>query len=177
MIRALKVLPKGSYPAAVDTVTLDHDSRFRRRIALSGAKGLAFLLDLPEAVALRDGDGVELEDGRVVMVKAADEELMEITASDAHHLTRLAWHIGNRHLPAAILPDRILIFPDHVIAEMIEGLGGRVRAIKAPFDPEGGAYSQGHGDHGHGHSHDHKHHHHHAHDHNHDHDHDGEGDG
>ncbi len=169
MIRALKVLPRRSYPAAVDTVTLDHDSRFRRRIALTGAKGTAFLLDLPEAVAMRDGDGVELEDGRVVMVKAAGEDLMEITAPDAHHLTRLAWHIGNRHLPAAILPDRILIFPDHVIAEMIEGLGGQVRAIRAPFDPEGGAYSQGHGDHGRNHDH--------GHDHHHSHDHDGDGDG
>ncbi len=171
MIRALKVLPKGSYPAAVDTVTLDHGSRFRRRITLTGAKGTAFLLDLPEAVAMRDGDGVELEDGRVVMVKAADEDLMEITAPDAHHLTRLAWHIGNRHLSAAIMPDRILIFPDHVIAEMIEGLGGQVRAIKAPFDPEGGAYSHGHSDHGHSHDH------HHSHDHEHDHDGDGDGDG
>jgi urease accessory protein len=106
-----------------------------------------------------------------VMVKAADEDLMEITAPDAHHLTRLAWHIGNRHLPAAIMPDRILIFPDHVIAGMIEGLGGQVRAIKAPFDPEGGAYSHGHSDHGHSHDH------HHSHDHNHNHDHDGDGDG
>mgnify|MGYP000046217624 CR=1 FL=1 len=77
MIRALKVLPRRSYPAAVDTVTLDHDSRFRRRIALTGAKGTAFLLDLPEAVAMRDGDGVELEDGRVVMVKAAGEDLTQ----------------------------------------------------------------------------------------------------
>ncbi|MCT8971552.1 urease accessory protein UreE [Microbaculum marinisediminis] len=164
MLRALKVLPKGGYAAAVDTVTLDHDSRFRRRIALTGAKGTGFLLDLPEAVALRDGDGLELEDGRVVIVRAADEDLMEITATDAHHLMRLAWHIGNRHLPAAIEADRILIRPDHVIAEMIEGLGGRVHAVRAPFDPEGGAYAHG--------AHDHEHDHAHAH-----HYHDGDGDG
>ncbi len=171
MIRALKVVPKGGH-AAADTVRLDHDSRFRRRIALTAEKGTVFLLDLPEAVALRDGDGLQLEDGRVVAVRAADEDLMEITARDAHHLTRLAWHIGNRHLPAAIGADHILIRPDHVIAEMIEGLGGTVRAVRAPFDPEGGAYSQGH--HGHDHGHDHDHHHHHGHGHHH---HDGHGDG
>jgi urease accessory protein len=154
MIRALKVIPKGSFDAAVDAVTLDHDGRYRRRVTLTGAKGNVFLLDLAEPTTLRDGDGLELEDGRVVIVKAADEDLMEVTAESPHHLSRLAWHIGNRHLPAEIRADRILIFPDHVIADMLEGLGARVRAVRAPFSPEGGAYARhhDHDDHG-GHDH------------------------
>jgi len=168
MIRALQVLAKGSYAAAVDVVTLDHDSRFRRRIALTGDKGTEFLLDLPEAVMLKDGDGLELDDGRVVMIRAAVEDLMEVTALDAHHLMRLAWHIGNRHLPAAILADRILLRPDHVIAAMLEGLGGTVTSVTAAFEPEGGAYS-----HGLGHEREHVH----DHDHGYDHDDSGDGDG
>ncbi|MEJ8573944.1 urease accessory protein UreE [Microbaculum marinum] len=170
MMRAHTVRPKGRFQQAVDMVVLDHDSRFRRRIALTGEKGTAFLLDLPEAVALGDGDGLELEDGRVVLVRAADEDLIEVTASDARHLMRLAWHIGNRHLPAAIEANRILIRPDHVIAEMLEGLGGTVRPIRAPFVPEGGAYATSHrhehADHHHGHG-----------DHHHGGHHDGDGDG
>lgn len=154
MLRAATVLPAGSYADAADTVVLDHDGRHRRRIALTGIGGLAFLLDLPEAVALRHGDGLLLEDGRVVRVEAAPEPLTEVTADNAHHLLRLAWHLGNRHLPAMIDTTRILIRRDHVIADMVRGLGGRVRDIEAPFDPEGGAYG-GHGSsHAHGHAHD-----------------------
>lgn len=155
MLRAATVLPAGSYADPADTVILDHDGRHRRRIALTGTGGLAFLLDLPEAVALRHGDGLLLEDGRVVRVEAAPEPLTEVTADDAHHLLRLAWHLGNRHLPAMIETTRILIRRDHVIADMVRGLGGRVREIEAPFDPEGGAY--GGQSHGHAHSHDHGH--------------------
>ena len=102
--------------------------------------GLQFLLDLPEAVALRHGDGLVLEDGRIVAVAARPEPLLEVGAGDAHHLARLAWHIGNRHIPAAIEAGRILIRPDHVIAAMLAGLGATVSAVEAPFDPEGGAY-------------------------------------
>jgi len=110
-----------------------------------------FLLDLPEATALRHGDGLVLEDGRVVEVRAKPEPLLVIIAHDAHHLARLAWHLGNRHVPAAMEEDRILIRPDHVLAEMLAGLGADVSAIEAPFDPEGGAYGQS----GHRHHHDH----------------------
>jgi urease accessory protein len=78
-------------------------------------------------------------------VRAKPEPLLEVRGRDAQHLTRLAWHLGNRHLPAAIEPARILIRPDHVIAAMLLGLGAEVAAIEAPFDPEGGAYGQGPG--------------------------------
>ncbi|SER01866.1 urease accessory protein [Faunimonas pinastri] len=173
MLRATEVLRAGSWSAAADTVVLDHDERHRRRIAMTGEGGLSFLLDLAEAVALRGGDGLRLEDGRMVEVKAKPEPLMEVTARDQLHLVRIAWHLGNRHLPAQISGTRILIRPDHVIADMLKGLGASVRKVTLPFDPEGGAYSGGHGEHGgqgghahsHGHSQDHEHGHGHGHSH------------
>lgn len=146
-MRATKVLPHGTYEPPIDTVTLDHDGRHRRRIALAGDHGTEFLLDLPEATVLQDGDGLELEDGRVVLVCAAPERLMEVTAPDRHTLMRIVWHVGNRHLAAEIDTDRILLRPDHVIEAMIGGLGGAVRMVEEPFRPELGAY------HGHAHHH------------------------
>lgn len=136
-------------------ITLDEGDRHRRRIALTSDNGIPFLLDLPEARQLRHGDGLVLEDGRVIVVKSAPEALYEITARDGRHLTALAWQIGNRHLPAQILEDRIFIRRDHVIRQMLEGLGAHVHEIEAPFDPETGAYGDRHQSH---------HHHHHHHD-------------
>ena len=154
MIRATKVIHAGHWSGvATDAVVLPYDDRHRRRLAMQGERGLEFLLDLPEATALRHGDGLVLEDGRMVEVRSKPEPLLVITSKDAHHLARLAWHLGNRHVPAAIEHGRILIRPDHVLAEMLAGLGADVSAIEAPFDPEGGAYAQaGHGgNHGHHH--------------------------
>lgn len=144
MMRALKVLPRGSFQTAVDSITLDSESRYRRRITLKGDKGTEFLLDLPEAAVIGNGDGLELEDGRVVIVRAAEEALTEVKAATPHQLLKLAWHIGNRHIPAEIQPDRILIRPDHVIAEMLVGLGATVRDVRTQFLPEGGAYAHNH---------------------------------
>jgi urease accessory protein len=151
---------------------LDHDDRYRRRLAMTGVRGLEFLLDLPEAVMLRAGDGLALEDGRIVEVVAAPEPLAEIRCKDAVALARVAWHLGNRHLPVELTRRALRIRRDHVIEEMAHGLGADVIAIEAPFNPEGGAYAAAHGhdhhahdDHDHhGHEHDH-----HAHDHRHDH--------
>lgn len=157
MLTASTVLSAGSYSAPADTVTLDFDGRHRRRIALTGDGGLAFLLDLPKATALKAGDGLLLDDGRVVAVAAAPEPLTEVTAADPHHLLRLAWHLGNRHLPAMIGDGRILIRRDHVISEMVRGLGGTACDIEAPFDPEGGAYGGSAGGHDHAESHAHSH--------------------
>lgn len=151
MIRAEKVLPAATWShVASDTVVLDFDRRHRRRIAMTGEKGVAFLLDLAEATALRDGDGIVLEDGRIVEVRAAKEPLAEITAMSPDQLVRLAWHLGNRHLPAALSGDRLFIRRDHVIEDMLESLGANVRHVEAPFDPEGGAYSHDHGHPSHG---------------------------
>ncbi|MGP9810017.1 urease accessory protein UreE [Rhodopseudomonas sp. NSM] len=168
MIRAGKV--HGQYhwkePAA-DTVVLDFDDRHRRRMAMTGTRGLEFLLDLEHATALRGGDALVLDDGRLVEVVAAPEPLLEIRGRDPQHLVRLAWHLGNRHLPTQIMTKALRIRRDHVIADMVTGLGGKAVEIEAPFDPEGGAYapaheSAAHRDHGH---HDHAHHDHEHHDH------------
>ena len=121
---------------------LDFDHRFRRRIVLHTQRGAELLLDLPQAVRLRDGDGLVV-DGGVVRVCARPEPLLEIHAHEDGELVRIAWHLGNRHLPVQMLDDRIRIRADHVIAEMVEGLGGHVEAIDAPFDPEAGAYAGG----------------------------------
>lgn len=185
MIRATKVLGQHRWKdAAADTVVLDFDDRHRRRMAMTGTRGLEFLLDLENATALRGGDALVLEDGRLVEVVAAPEPLVEIRGSDPHHLIRVAWHLGNRHLPTQIMPKGLRIRRDHVIEAMVKGLGARVIEIEAPFDPEGGAYAEhahaeahphdhtGH-DHAHSHAHDHGHHHdggHHR-DHGHDHHH------
>jgi urease accessory protein len=177
--RATKVLPAGQWNAAEarDSVTLDFDDRHRRRRRYIGEGGMAFLLDLPEAVVLYDGDGLVLEDGGAIAVRAAPEPLVEVTAQDRAHFARLAWHLGNRHLPAEIGADRILIRDDHVITAMLRGLGATLRTVQAPFNPEGGAYGEhnrqtGH-HHGplHSHPHDHAHGHDHGHDHSHDHGH------
>jgi urease accessory protein len=183
MIRATKVLGQHRWKeAAADTVVLDFDDRHRRRMAMTGTRGLEFLLDLENAVALRGGDALVLEDGRLVEVVAAPEPLAEIRGSDPHHLIRVAWHLGNRHLPTQIMPKGLRIRRDHVIEAMVKGLGARIVEIEAPFDPEGGAYAgaahahahepHAHTGHDHAHGHDHEHDHHHDHgDHHHDHHH------
>jgi urease accessory protein len=192
MIRATQVRRQHHWhDAPADTVVLDFDDRHRRRMAMTGTRGLEFLLDLENAVALRGGDALVLEDSRLIEVVAAPEPLLEIRGNDPQHLVRVAWHLGNRHLPTQIMPRGLRIRRDHVIAAMVKGLGARVIEIEAPFDPEGGAYAGGaqadapesaahhhaahdhsshdHGDHGHAHDehcdHDHQHGHCHAHDH------------
>jgi urease accessory protein len=184
MIRATKVLGQHRWTqSAADTVVLDFDDRHRRRMAMTGTRGLEFLLDLENAVALRGGDALVLEDGRLIEVVAAAEPLVEIRGADPLHLVRVAWHLGNRHLPTQIMPKGLRIRRDHVIEAMVKGLGARIIEIEAPFDPEGGAYAQAahdhvahdHGHHGHHHHDDHAHHHgdhdHHHHDEHCDHDH------
>src|ERR1700730_11916468 len=179
MIRATKVQGQHRWThAAADTVVLDFDDRHRRRMAMTGTRGLEFLLDLENAVALRGGDALVLEDGRLVEVVAAPEPLVEIRGSDPQHLVRVAWHLGNRHLPTQITGRGLRIRRDHVIEAMVKGLGARLIEIEAPFDPECGAYagdghahaaaSETHDHAAHGHSsHDHADHHH-GHGHHHD---------
>src|SRR3954465_5222190 len=127
--------------AAADTVVLNFDDRHRRRMAMVGTRGLEFLLDLESAIALRGGDALVLDDGRLAEVVAAPAALAEMRGSDPQHLVRLAWHLGNRHLPTQIMPKGLWIRRDHVIEAMLKGLGARIIEIEAPFDPEGGAYA------------------------------------
>ena len=149
MIRATQVRKQHRWTEApADTVVLDFDDRHRRRMAMTGTRGLEFLLDLENAVALRGGDALVLDDNRLIEVVAAPESLLEIRGQDPQHLVRVAWHLGNRHLPTQIMPKSLRIRRDHVIEAMVKGLGARVIEIEAPFDPEGGAYAGG----GHGHA-------------------------
>ncbi|ASP35132.1 urease accessory protein UreE [Labrenzia sp. VG12] len=164
MIRVETILRAGTWQAAAaDRITLDREDRHRRRAVLTGEGGLTFLLDEPSAVHLHHRDGLELEDGRIVEVLAEPEDLVEIGARDGAHLVRIAWHLGNRHLPTQLMGDTLRIRRDHVIEDMVSKLGGTLTPLTAPFDPEGGAY--GHGQtHGHDHSHDQSHGHSHSHD-------------
>jgi urease accessory protein len=134
----------------IDRVVLDADERHRRRITLTGEGGTAFLLDLPHATALRDGDGLVLDDGAIVRVAGKPEPLVEIAAASSHDLARLAWHIGNRHTDVQVVGDKLRIRRDHVLEDMLRGLGARLTSIEAPFDPEHGAYEHHHHDHSHG---------------------------
>jgi len=186
-MRVEAILPAGSWDTAreIDQVLIDYDRRFRRRIVLTTVRGTDILIDEPQAVRLRDGDGLLLpfgipgsrrfpgmpraglprgascggaptkdgarspnEDGYIVRVCAQAEDLMEIHAHRDADLVRIAWHLGNRHLPVQLLGNRIRIRADHVIKDMVVGLGGHVDRVMAPFDPEAGAYAGGHHPHG-----------------------------
>ncbi len=193
MQRSTSVLrkPAVKIERVIDQVTLDHDGRHKRRVVLTGENGTSFLLDLEKATILNDGDALKLDDGGLVLVKAAAEALLEIKADNPLRLLKMAWHIGNRHTPAEITADAIYIQDDHVLAEMVRGQGCQIAHVSRPFQPEAGAYAHDHAghdhgahdhgahahddacgcghDHGHGHSHSHSHGHAHSHDHAHSH--------
>ena len=146
MIRVVDIA-SGADPQGA--VRLSYQERYRRRAVLTGDGGEQILLDLAEARELRDGECLMLEDGRAVAIRAAEEPLAEIRGAG---LARLAWHIGNRHTPCEVQADRLLILRDHVLEEMLRGLGAEITHVDAPFQPEGGAYGHGR-THGHGHAH------------------------
>jgi urease accessory protein len=139
--------PAGHWPKekATGTLTLDFDARHRRRIRLTADQGEGVLLDLPKAVAMADGDGLQLEDGKWLKVRAATELVVEVRHKDPNQLVRLAWHLGNRHLPTEIRDQVLRIRPDHVIEKML-GFGANLVKVQAPFQPEGGAYGSHHHD-------------------------------
>ncbi len=143
MRSACTVRPAGQWDnaAAVDLVMLDSSERHCRRVVLTGKRGLAFLLDLPHATMLHDGDGLVLDDGAIIRVTGKSEPLIEIAARNAQDLARLSWHIGNRHTDIQVLRDRIRIRRDHVLETMITSFGARMTPIEAVFDPEPGVYT------------------------------------
>jgi urease accessory protein len=161
MRRAATHHAAGSWPAgeATATVTLAFDQRHRRRIRLADDAGAPFLLDLDTAVALRDGDGLALDGGGYVRVRAAAEPVIDVRGTSPAHTARLAWHVGNRHTALQVLPDGALrLRDDHVLADMLDGLGATIERKRAPFSPEPGAYAaapaHGHAHHPPDHSHD-----------------------
>ncbi|MDA1089921.1 MAG: urease accessory protein UreE [Proteobacteria bacterium] len=152
MRRATEIYRTGLWPETdvVGTITLPLEQRHRRRLRMTDDGGQAFLLDLPEATLLGDGDGLGLDDGGIIRVAAADEPVCDIIGKSPAHLARLAWHIGNRHTPVQVIDDITLrILDDHVLVHMLEGLGATVLNRNAPFSPEPGAYAVKRGDHDH----------------------------
>lgn len=146
--------PAGHWPKekTAGSLTLDFDARHRRRIRLTADQGEDVLLDLPKTVAMADGDGLQLEDGTWLKVQAAAENIVEVRHRDPNQLVRLAWHLGNRHLPTEIRDQVLRIRPDYVIEDMLHGFGADLIKVQAPFQPEGGAYGgHTHDDSGHHH--------------------------
>ncbi|SMR71039.1 urease accessory protein [Aliiroseovarius halocynthiae] len=134
-----KIAKAGSWEGAFELCILTYDERFIRRKVLNTVHGGSLLVDLPSATSLGDRDAFVLTDGRQIEIIAAEEDLYEIRGD----LTRLAWHIGNRHMPCQIEEKRLLIQRDHVIRDMLSKLGAELHEIREPFTPEGGAYGHG----------------------------------
>jgi urease accessory protein len=148
-VTAIKSAGEWNAGSATDRVVLDAADRNRRRIVMRGENGTEFLLDVAKPVSLRDGDGLVLDDDSIVLVAGAPERLIEISAGNALDCARLAWHLGNRHTDVQIVADKIRIRHDHVLEEMLRGLGAKLTSVEAPFDPESPTPSHEHGhDHG-----------------------------
>jgi urease accessory protein len=166
MPRAIRLLQAGEpYTKVHDTLILTSEQRRGQRASVVSVRGVAIDLDFPESVALRTDDVLALDNGGFVDVVAAAEPLIEVRGEHAA-LARISWALGDRHVPVQFLPNRLRLRNDPALVPLIAAIGGKVAAIEAPFEPEGGAYAvhvHDHHDHGgHGHAH---------HDHDHDHDH------
>jgi len=156
MRRVASTKNRGDWDEAIarDRVVLDAGDRNRRRIVMTGEKGIVFLLDVEKPVSLRDGDGLVLDDGTIVLVAGEPEKLIEVAAGNALDTVRLAWHLGNRHTDVQIVADKIRIRRDHVLEDMLRGLGAHLTPLDAAFDPESPTTSYEHGHaHHHGHHH------------------------
>jgi urease accessory protein len=138
-VSAIKAAGDWAAASAVDRVTLDAGDRNRRRIVLTGEKGSQFLLDEAKPVSLRDGDGLVLDNGSIVLVAGEPEKLIEISAGSALDTVRLAWHLGNRHTDVQVIGDKLRIRRDHVLEDMLRGLGATLTPLDAAFDPEAAA--------------------------------------
>jgi urease accessory protein len=151
MRRVSRIERVGTWDArtAADRVTLDAGDRQRRRIVLHAEKGSEFLLDFEKPVTLRDGDGLVLDDGAIVLVAGQPEPLVEISAHTPLDTMRLAWHLGNRHTDVQIAGGKLRIRRDHVLEDMLRGLGAHLQPLDASFDPEAAALHAHHG-HAHG---------------------------
>ena len=173
MPRASRVLHAAERPdtPAIDTLILPYAQRQAQKGFMFGVKGTCVELDFAEAVRLRTDDALVLDTGGLVEIVAEPEPLIEARAADLPALARLAWHLGDRHVPIQVLERRLRLQRDPAIEALLQSLGAKVAVIEAPFEPEGGAYAAPAGDHGHSHDHHHDHAHGHDHDHGHDHGH------
>jgi urease accessory protein len=159
--RVLSPAERANRPVT-DTVILDYAQRSAQKVTVTGVKGGTFEIDRAQASRLRTDDVLQLDDGGLIEVVAAPEPLIEARASDLAQLARLAWHLGDRHVPAQLFSNRIRVRAEPAIEELLKALGAKLARIEAPFEPEGGAYAAAHG-HDRGHAHDHAHDHHHGH--------------
>ena len=125
---------------AKDYISLSYDERFLRRKKLVSDNGFEFLVNLPETKSLSENQAFRLQSGNLILIKNKKESLLEIKGKN---LMQLIWHIGNRHMPCQIEENRIVIQYDKVIKSMVLQLGGMVKEIVEPFNPEGGAYGVG----------------------------------
>lgn len=171
---AVKLIPAAERAPSrvVDTLILSSAQRQAQRGFVFGINGICVELDFAEPVRLRTDDALLLDDGTLVEVVAEAEPLLEARATDPNVLARWAWHLGDRHVPVEVMPNRLRVRRDPANEALLQTLGAKTAAIDAPFEPEGGAYAIGapHAHHHHHHHHDHGHDHQHGHDH-HDHDH------
>ena len=135
-----KILVNPENKKIEDTITLTYDQRFIRRKKLVSDNNFGFLVNLSETVSLKKNEGFLLDNGSIILIKSAEEELLEITSNN---LMKITWHIGNRHIPCQIENERLLIQVDKVIENLIIKLGGHVKKVKEEFNPEGGAYGLG----------------------------------
>jgi len=149
-MRELKTLTTHGTPAATVTLTYDQRCKSRQRLKLDDGSEAALLLE--RGTVLADGDLLAADDGVVIAVKAAPETLSAVRTGDPLVLARAAYHLGNRHVPLQITPGDLRYQHDHVLDDLVVALGLTVEVVKAPFQPEGGAYGRGH-------THDHSHHH------------------
>jgi len=174
MLRVVRVVSSAQSDSArhIDSVMLAPDQRRLQSAHLTGVNGTLIGLMLSEPVMLRMGDAFELDDGSLVDIVIEPEPLIEVRGTDLTHLARLAWHLGDRHVPVQVLTNRLRLRRDDALEAMLAALGARLTPIEAPFDPEGGAYAtHAAPDHGHHHHDGCGHDHHHDHTHGHDHDH------
>ena len=177
MLTVSKCLPAGHGLAPVlvkraATVELNWDVRQKSRFEATDSQGRRLGVFLPRGTVVRGGDVLVAEDGSLLRVVAAAQPVLKIMHCSDHgtpfDLLRAAYHLGNRHVALELRPDHLKIEPDHVLADMLRGMHLIVQAVQEPFEPEGGAYAQGHAAHGHAHRHEHAHEHgEHAHDHGH----------
>lgn len=176
MLHAEELFTGSSEAACADELELDYDARQKHRFRARLASGREIAVTLPRGTRLSDGDRLKLDDGRLVRVRAADEDLSVVTTQDPLLLARIAYHLGNRHVALAITSGRLAYGHDHVLDDLVRRLGAVVGFERAPFVPEGGAYGGGASHHhSHSHAHDHSldhdphahdhdgHHHHHGH--------------
>ena len=149
MLRVVSVIRKADIESAkvVDRVILDSNDRRRRRMVLASEKGAEILLDLERPATLGDGDGLLLDNGSVIQVSGKPECLLEIESTSPRESARLAWHLGNRHTEVQFIGDRTRIRHDHVLEDMLRGLGARITSLEAAFDPEAAVSQHGHSHH------------------------------